>query len=60
MNAGVIPNTCKTNGNDGSLLPCVDWRTGEECIVIFPVTLENSGKLDLIPHTPYGVKRRIF
>ncbi len=55
-----MPNTCKSNGNDGSLLPGVEWRTGEECIGICPVAGDNTRKLELIPHTPYGGKWRIF
>jgi hypothetical protein len=29
LNAGGMPNTCKSNGNDASLLAGVEWRTGE-------------------------------
>ncbi len=49
-------NTCKSNGNDGSLLPGDEWRTGEYNLGICPVVGDNSGKPELIPHTPYGGK----
>ena len=55
-----MPNTCKSNGNDGSLLPGDEWRTGEYKIGICLVVGDNVVKTTLIPHTPYGGKRRIF
>ena len=35
-----------------------EWRTGEEYIGIYLFVGDNVGKLTLIPHTPYGGKRR--
>ncbi len=55
-----MPNTCKSNGNSKSLLLADEWRTGEEYLGICPIVGDNSGKPELIPHTPYGGKQGIF
>ncbi len=55
-----MPNTCKSNGNARSLLLGDEWRTGEYNLGICPVAGDNSRKLELIPHTPYGGKQGIF
>ena len=55
-----MPNTCKSNGNSKSLLLADEWRTGEEYLGIYPVVGDNSGKPELIPHTPYGGKQGIL
>ena len=56
LNAGGMPNTCKSNGNDESLLSGDEWRTGEYRVGIYLVAGDNSGKLELIPHNPFGGK----
>ena len=34
-----------------------EWRTGEECVGIYPAAGDNPGKLGLIPHNLFGAKR---
>ena len=52
-------NTCKSNGNDRSLLLVDEWRTGEYRVGIYLVAGDNSGKLELIPHISYGRKTSV-
>ncbi len=49
-------NTCKSNGSAESLLSGGEWRTGEEHVGICLRVGNNSGKPELIPHMPQGVK----
>ena len=51
-----MPNTCKSNGNDESLLSGDEWRTGEYRVGIYLIAGDNSRKLELIPHNPFGGK----
>ena len=53
-------NTCKSNGNDRSLLLVDEWRTGEYRVGIYLVAGDNSGKLELIPHNIFESKWGIF
>ena len=54
MNAGGVPNTCKSIGNAGQ--PGDERRTGEQYLGICLLVGDNPGKLGLIPHTLYGGK----
>ena len=57
MNAGGRPNTCKSSGNRECLHSADERRTGEQYLGICPIVGDNTGKLVLIPHTPYGGKQ---
>jgi hypothetical protein len=49
-----MPNTCKSNGNDGSLLPGVEWRTGEEYLGICPCSGGQLGETQA--NTAYALR----
>ena len=58
MNAGGVPNTCKSNGE----LPVIYYwmsLSGERvsnALVTCPEERNNSGKLELIPHVVNGFR----
>ena len=55
MNAGGVPNTCKSNEEPQHLYSysCRGFPSGERvsnALVTYPEEGDNSGKLELIPH----------
>ncbi len=62
MNAGGVPNTCKSNGE---LLVIYYWMSlsGERvsnALVTCPEMWNNSGKLELIPHVVCGFRNHLL
>ena len=58
MNAGGVPNTCKSNG-DPSVIYYRWFLSGERvsnALVTCPEERNNSGKLELIPYVVYRVR----
>ena len=53
MNAGGVPNTCKSNGELAIVLSG-EWVSN--ALVTYPEERNNSGKLELIPHVVTRVR----
>jgi hypothetical protein len=56
MNAGGVPNTCKSNEVDGSNIVCPSGERVSNALVTYPEVGDNGSKGLLIPHVVIVVR----